>query len=201
MIAFLDLETTGLSESTDSILEVACIVTTDQLEEVAAYHSLVTPFARFHELDPFVRDMHTKNGLWDALTTSIAAQSLADVEKELAAFLRKHTVILGKDDKGRVTISRAPLAGNSIGFDRGFLKNWMPQAEAELHYRNFDVSSINILVQAFWPKVWEGRPRSVEAAHRAMDDVRESLETARYYARALGPAVLEPTQALTGTTL
>ena len=199
MLAFLDLETEGLSPAKHRVLEVACIVTDDALTEVARFHRVCRTPTQFYELDEFIRDMHTKNGLWKetqippSRTRTVTgdeytgAWGIEFVDGALAEFLRDHAVKLGKDDKGRPTVDRPQLAGNSIHFDRGFMKVHMPNAEAELHYRMLDVSSINELMRRANKPVWEGRPRTAEtAAHRAMPDAEESLRVCRYYAARFG---------------
>ncbi len=195
MLAFLDLETEGLIASKHHVLEIACIVTDDSFNEVARFHRVCKTTTKFSELDEYIRDMHTKNGLWEETKqpasscvvegrpTYTGAWGVGFLDEALAQFLREHAVKLGKDDKGRPTVDRPQLAGNSIHFDRGFLRQYMPEAEAELHYRMLDVSSINELMRRANPKVWEGRPRASEtAAHRAMPDAEESLRVCRYYA-------------------
>jgi len=188
MLAFLDLETTGLDPRKERILEVACIITDDKFVEVKRDGWLVRCDRQFHELDEYVRDMHTKSGLWKDLSVDEWGGTAIDaVDYQLAELLREHAVKLGKDDKGKVTLDRPQLAGNTISFDRAFMKMYLPNAEAELHYRNLDVSSINELMRRANPKVWEGRPRlSESAAHRAMADCEDSLTVCRYYAERVG---------------
>lgn len=213
-LAFTDLETTGLNADVEEILEVACIVTDDKLVEMARFHALVYPQHQFHELDDFVRDMHTKNGLWaelkgdtDVSGVNVYMGSAVSVEQQFAKFLREHTVKVYTVDgpKGPETrIDRSQLAGNTISFDRSFLKRHMPDAEAQLHYRNFDVSSLNEFARRFAPAVYDGRPRMPpSAAHRAMADAEDSLRVARYYAEKLGQTICPPTavEAPAGTLL
>lgn len=201
-LAFTDLETTGLNADQEEILEVACIVTDDKLVEVARFHGLVYPQHQFHELDDFVRDMHTKNGLWaelkgdtDVSGINVYMGSRRSVEQQFAKFLREHTVkvyMVAGPKGNEMRLDRAQLAGNTISFDRAFLKRHMPDAEAQLHYRNLDVSSLNEFARRFAPAVYEGRPKqSPSAAHRAMADAEESLNVARYYAEKLGPVAIE----------
>ena len=178
MLAFIDLETTGLDVEHDDILEVACLVIDDGLvTEVARYQAVVMACRESYAMPEVVRDMHTKNGLW-AEANQPSAKPLLIVDQELAAFLRSYGV---KYDA--TTIARPQLAGNGIHFDRGFMRRCLRRAEAELHHRQLDVTSINELMRRFCPAIYEKRPRPPQAAHRAMDDVLESLEVARHYAR------------------
>lgn len=193
-LAFTDLETTGLDPDAEEILEVACIVTDDKLVETARFHALVTPDRPFHRLGDFVRDMHTKNGLWKDLMENPHQMRACVVSDTFAEFLRLNTVKVYTGPKGdEIRLDRAQLAGNTISFDRAFLKRHMPNAEAQLHYRNFDVSSLNEFARRFAPAVYESRPKqSPSAAHRAMADVEESLRVARYYVEKLGTVLGGP---------
>lgn len=200
MLAFTDLETDGLDPRKHQVFEVACIITTDDLVEVARYHALIQPFSgdtfqpiQFHELDEFIRDMHTKSGLWEEIASTPGLPAASFVDNEFAAFLRKHAVKKLVDDKGRVKIDRPQLAGNTISFDRAFMKVHLPNAEAELHYRNLDCSSLNELARRFNPKLYDARPKVAEVAHRAMADAEESVRTAKYYASAISATILPPT--------
>lgn len=181
MLAFIDLETTGLDDAHDDVLEVACLVIDDRLTaEVAQYHAVVHTEREFFELPEVVRDMHTKSGLWAEVKDSKVARPIRQVDRELADFLRTHAVKIERD-AGRVTLVRPQLAGNGIHFDRGFMRRCLRRAEAELHHRQLDVTSVNELMRRFCPHVYEARPRPTESAHRAMDDVLESLAVARHY--------------------
>lgn len=205
MLIFLDLETTGLNPERDEILEVAAICVDDQLQEVARYTSLIRPHRPLFKLDEFVRDMHAKNGLLSELralpNTNILGSfpdpySQGHVDFMLAGFIRDHGVKFGKDEKGAVTISRPQLAGNTISFDRAFMKHWLPEAHAELHYRNLDVSSLNEMARRFWPTVYEAtkqsKPDGAGVEHRAMWDALCSLHQARAYRQLLGPVLEVP---------
>lgn len=181
MLAFLDLETTGLETDRDDVLEVACLVTDDRLTEVARYHAVVMACREFYALPEAVRDMHAKSGLWDE-ANGPDAKPLLLVDQELAKFLRDHAVKI--EDRGdRTTLSRPQLAGNGIHFDRAFMRRCLRRAEAELHYRQLDLTSVGEILRRFWPALHDDRPQSAESAHRAMPDVEESLAIARHYAR------------------
>jgi oligoribonuclease len=204
MLIVLDLETTGLDPQREEILEVAAIAVDDKLEEVARFETLVYPKRKLWEIDEYVRDMHTKNGLLEELRRY---NIIADVDRiygaagasaKLAAFIRQHGVKLGKDYKERdgkvvevITINRPQLCGNTISFDRAFLKQHMPEAHAELHYRNLDVSSLNEVARRFWPNVYEAtkqsKPDGEGKEHRAMWDAACSLAQLRAYTKLLRP--------------
>jgi oligoribonuclease len=183
MLAFLDLETSGLDVEHDDVLEVACLVIDDLLvQEVARYHAVVGTDREFYELPEVVRDMHTKSGLWVEVQDEKIARPIDQVDRELACFLREHAVKI-EQAANRTTLVRPQLAGNGIHFDRGFMRRCLRRAEAELHYRQLDVTSVNELMRRFCPAVYEARPKPSQSAHRAMDDVLESLSVARHYGR------------------
>ncbi len=179
LLAFLNLETTGLDVLNDDVLEVACVVITDDfLTEVARYHAVVMACREIYALPEVVRDMHVKSGLWDE-ANGPGAKPLLVVDRELAVFLREHAVKISDD---RSSIERPQLAGNGIHFDRGFLRRCLRRAEAELHHRQLDVTSVNELFRRSCPAIYDARPRSPQSAHRATADVEESLSVARHYA-------------------
>ena len=193
MIVFLDLETTGLDATKHSVLEVAAVVTDDTLVEVARFARVVrwqaseymlgehaTSRALHFGVDPVILQMHVENGLWMASATS--GNSLLEVEQDLAELIRQHCPDARSDDAR----TGPQLAGNTIDFDRAFLKDELPEVHALLHYRSIDCTTMNELAKRFWPKLFADRPRA-KGAHRAMSDVLESVETARYYAGALRP--------------
>ncbi len=187
MLVFLDLESTGLDPDRCHVLEVAAIITDDSLAEITRYERvLYWPSSTFHLtpaglaeswLDPIVTTMHEKSGLW--IESAASPHMRKSVDQELALFIAQHCEAVGEK-------SGPQLAGNTISFDRAFLKVHLPMTHATLHYRNLDVTSFNEMSRRFWPEVYAGRPRASNAAHRAMADCAESLECARYYARMLG---------------
>lgn len=205
MLVWTDLETTGLEPKCDSVLEVAAIVTDDQLNETARftrviYHPISEELAHLTaesteaefedaangtDIDLIVVKMHARNGLWKA-----SAQSpylLRTVDEEFAAFLLEHSIKLEPDkETGKMKPVKAQLAGSTISFDRGFMAEELPVALAELHYRNVDVSTLNELGRRFWPDVHARRPKKGDA-HRGMADIEESIAVCRYYLAALAP--------------
>jgi oligoribonuclease len=166
----MDLEMTGLDHTRDVIVEIATIVTDDELEVVAEGPDLVVhqPDDVLAAMDPFVRDMHTKSGLLDAIRASQV--TLEQAGAQTLAFIRQHV-----PDARSV-----PLCGNSIGTDRRFLAAYLPEIETYLHYRSIDVSSVKELVRRWYPKVRQGRPQK-QGLHRALDDIRDSIDELRYY--------------------
>ncbi len=166
----MDLEMTGLDPSIDVIVEIATLVTDDDLNIVAEGPDLVVhqPEERLVRMDPFVVDMHTRSGLLDAVRASTV--SLEEAGAETLAFLRAHVPTSGT----------VPLCGNSIGTDRRFLAAYLPEIEAYLHYRSVDVSSVKELVRRWYPAVRAARPAK-SGRHRALDDIRDSVDELRYY--------------------
>src|SRR5918993_1013897 len=166
----MDLEMTGLDPATDVIVEIATIVTDDELEIVAEGPDLVVhqPPEALVGMDPVVVDMHTSSGLLTAIAASTT--SLEEAGQATLAFIREHV-----PDPRTV-----PLCGNSIGTDRRFLAIHLPAIEEHLHYRSVDVSTIKELTRRWYPGALEAVPRKA-TAHRALDDIRESIEELRWY--------------------
>jgi len=166
----MDLEMTGLDHTRDVIVEIATIVTDDELNIVAEGPDLVVhqPDDVLARMDPFVVEMHTRSGLLDAIRASTV--TLEEAGAQTLAFIRQHV------PEPRTV----PLCGNSIGTDRRFLAQYLPEIENHLHYRSIDVSTIKELVRRWYPKVRQERPQKV-GNHRALDDVRDSIEELRYY--------------------
>ena len=170
MLVWLDLEMTGLEPERHAIVEIATLITDDDLAIVAEGPDLVVhqPAEVLAGMDEFVRVMHTKSGLLpkiQASTTTLEEAGAATLE-----FVKQHV-----PDARTV-----PLCGNSIGTDRRFLAKYLPELEDHLHYRSVDVSTIKELVRRWYPGVLKGRPEK-EGRHRALDDIRESVEELRYY--------------------
>jgi oligoribonuclease len=170
MLVWMDLEMTGLDHTSDAIVEIATLVTDDQLEIVAEGPDIVVhqPDEVLIKMDPFVVDMHTRSGLLDLIRTSTA--SLADAGAATLEFIRQHV------PEPRTV----PLCGNSIGTDRRFLAAYLPEIEEYLHYRSVDVSSIKELVRRWYPDVLAQRGWKA-GTHRALDDIRESVAELQLY--------------------
>jgi oligoribonuclease len=170
MLVWMDLEMTGLDHTTEVIVEIATIVTDDDLTIIAEGPDLVVhqPDDVLQRMDPFVVDMHTKSGLLEQIRGSTV--SLADAGAVTLDFIRAHV-----PEPGTV-----PLCGNSIGTDRRFLAAYLPEIENYLHYRSIDVSSVKELVKRWYPDIDANRPRG-QGSHRALDDIRESIREMAYY--------------------
>lgn len=174
MLAWMDLEMTGLDPSRHVIVEIATLITDDDLEIVAEGPDLVVHAteAELSEMDDFVVAMHTESGLLDKIRAS--PLSLADAGDQTLAFLKEHI----PEER------TVPLCGNSIGTDRRFLATYLPEIEDHLHYRSVDVSTIKELGRRWAPTVLKGAPDKA-GSHRALDDIRESIEELRYYRRTM----------------
>ncbi len=170
MLVWMDLEMTGLDHTKDVIVEIATLVTDDDLTIVAEGPDLVVhqPDEMLAAMDPFVVDMHTKSGLLEKIKASTI--TLEEAGAETLAFIREHAPIA----------RTVPLCGNSIGTDRRFLAAYLPEIEEHLHYRSVDVSSLKELVRRWHPEVLTQRGWK-QGSHRALDDIRESVSELQLY--------------------
>jgi oligoribonuclease len=166
----MDLEMTGLDPSVHTIVEIATLVTDDDLVIVAEGPDLVVhqPPEALAAMGDVVRRMHTSSGLLSQIEQSTL--TLADAGAATLAFIKEQV------PEPRTV----PLAGNSIGTDRRFLATWLPDIEDHLHYRSVDVSTIKELARRWYPDVLAAAPEKV-GHHRALDDIRESVAELRYY--------------------
>jgi oligoribonuclease len=170
----MDLEMTGLDPARDVIVEIASLVTDDDLNVVAEGPDLVVhqPPDVLERMGDVVRAMHTTSGLLDRIKASTT--SLDEAGRQTLEFLKTH-----------IPEARSvPLCGNSIGTDRRFLAAWLPDIENHLHYRSVDVSTVKELARRWAPDVLQAAPRKA-GHHRALDDIRESVEELRYYRQHL----------------
>ena len=161
---------TGLDPAKNVIVEIATIVTDDELNIVAEGPDLVVHATeeQLALMEPVVVEMHTKSGLLDQIRSSTL--SLEDAGAQTLAFIKEH-----------VPQPRSvPLCGNSIGMDRRFLDAYLPEIEQYLHYRSVDVSSVKELVRRWYPSVLN-QLRNKQGTHRALDDIRESVIELRHY--------------------
>ena len=169
-LVWLDLEMTGLDVTRHVIVEIAALVTDDQLEALDDGIDIVVaqPPEALAAMDDYVRTMHTRSGLLPEIAASTI--SLADAGAQTLAYVRGHVAHAGT----------APLCGNSIGVDRRFLDHQLPELDRYLHYRSIDVSSFKELCRRWYPDVYKRRPGKAEA-HRALADIKESIGELRYY--------------------
>lgn len=170
MLAWMDLEMTGLDPATDVIVEIATLITDDNLELVAEGPDLVVsaPPETLASMQQVVVEMHTNSGLLEEIKASTL--SLEAAGEMTLAFLKEHI------DKPH----SVPLCGNSIGVDRRFLAAQLPEVENFLHYRSIDVSTIKELARRWSPPAFRKAPQKAKG-HRALDDIRESLSELRHY--------------------
>ena len=170
MLAWMDLEMTGLDPTKDAIVEIATLLTDDDLAVVAVGPDLVvaTSPGQLSAMSDLVREMHTRSGLLAAIQSSTI--SLEEAGKATLEFLEAHIPEPGK----------VPLCGNSIGMDRRFLAAQLPEIERFFHYRSIDVSTVKELARRWLPEALAGAPRK-RGGHRAMEDVKESVAELAYY--------------------
>lgn len=172
-LVWIDCEMTGLDLGRDALVEVAALVTDGQLNVLGdGVDVIIRPTdAELDAMGDFVREMHTRSGLLDALADGT---TMADAEAQVLAYVLKHV----KEPR------KAPLAGNTISTDRAFLARDMPILEAHVHYRNVDVSSVKELARRWFPQAFYNSPAKT-GNHRALADIRESIEELRYYREAI----------------
>ena len=172
-LIWIDLEMTGLDPDTDTILEIATLVTDSQLNVLAEGPELAIrhPLARLEAMDDWNRNTHSRSGLWQRVLDSEV--DLARAEALTVEFLT-HWVPAGK----------SPICGNSIGQDRRFLVRHMPRLERYFHYRNLDVSTLKELARRWAPDVLAGVEKV--GAHTALSDIRESVKELAHYRRHMG---------------
>ena len=163
---------TGLDPDRHRILEIAALVTNDDLNLIAEGPDLVVfqPPEVLAEMDEKVRAMHDQSGLLQSVAESTL--DLAAAGHRTLAFLKEHIA-----EPGTV-----PLCGNSIGADRRFLARYLPEIEDFLHYRSIDVSTVKELARRWRPETYEQAPEK-DKNHRALDDIYESLKELRWYRR------------------
>lgn len=171
-LVWIDCEMTGLDLAKDALIEIAALVTDADLNVLGegvdvVIHADDTALANMPDI---VREMHANSGLTDEVRRSTV--TLAEAEEQVLDYIREHV----PDPK------TAPLAGNSIGTDRGYIARDMPTLDAYLHYRMVDVSSIKELVRRWYPRIYYAKPEK-GLAHRALADIKESISELAYYRR------------------
>ncbi len=164
---------TGLNLETDALVEVAVLVTDGDLNVLGDGFDVVIrpPAEALEAMGEFVTAMHRTSGLLAVLDSGC---SLSEAEGRVLDYVRQYVPDARK----------APLAGNTIGTDRAFLARDMPEFEAHVHYRNVDVSSLKELAKRWYPRIYFGSPAK-SGNHRALADIRESIEELRYYREAM----------------
>jgi len=167
-LIWVDLEMTGLDPDSDTVIEIASIVTDAQLNTIAEgpVIAIQCPETQLAAMDEWNTQHHNESGLVARVRAS--EYSLNDASMATLEFLKQH-----------IAAGKSPMCGNSIGQDRRFMVRHMPELEAYFHYRNIDVSSIKELVRRWQPDVLDGF--SKKGAHLALDDIRESVAELAYY--------------------
>jgi oligoribonuclease len=173
-LVWIDCEMTGLDLRRDALIEVAVLVTDAELTLLDDGLDIVihTSDDVLDTMVPFVREMHEASGLTDQVRASTI--TLGEAETAVLDYVKSHV----PDPK------TTPLCGNSIATDRGFLARDMPSLDDHLHYRMIDVSSIKELAKRWYPRVYQAQPAK-GLAHRALADIRESVQELAYYRRTL----------------
>ncbi len=173
-LVWIDCEMTGLDLTRDKLIEVAVLVTDSELHVLDPGLDLVISAddAALEGMVDVVTEMHAKSGLTDAVRASTL--TVAEAEQQLLAYVKRFV-------PERRT---APLCGNSIGTDRGFLARDMPELDDHLHYRMIDVSSVKELARRWFPRVYFAQPQK-GLAHRALADIIESVRELAYYRQTL----------------
>jgi oligoribonuclease len=174
LLVWIDCEMTGLDLAKDKLIEVAALVTDPELRVLGEGVDLVihADDAALDAMPEIVREMHTKSGLTDEVRKS--AITMDQAEAALLAYVKEFVP----------NPRAAPLCGNSIATDRGFIARDMPTLDSYLHYRMIDVSSIKELCRRWYPRVYFGQPVK-GLAHRALADIRESIRELEYYRRSI----------------
>ncbi|KUH97160.1 oligoribonuclease [Mycolicibacterium acapulense] len=171
-LVWIDCEMTGLDLKTDRLIEIAVLVTDADLNILGDGIDVVihTDDEALASMIPVVTEMHTRSGLIDEVKASTL--TVPEAEELVLDYIRTHV----KQAK------TAPLAGNSIATDRGFIARDMPKLDDYLHYRMIDVSSIKELCRRWYPRIYFGQPEK-GLAHRALADIHESIRELQYYRR------------------
>ncbi|MFI9718127.1 oligoribonuclease [Streptomyces sp. NPDC052396] len=172
-MVWIDCEMTGLSLSDDALIEVAALVTDSELNILGDGVDIVIrpPAEALTTMPEVVRQMHTASGL---LAELHGGTTLEEAQRRVLEYIREYVPEPGK----------APLCGNSVGTDRGFLLRDMPELERHLHYRIVDVSSVKELARRWFPRAYFASPKKA-GNHRALADIRESIAELRYYREAV----------------
>ncbi|MGW4420965.1 oligoribonuclease [Streptosporangium sp. NPDC004631] len=173
LLVWIDCEMTGLDLGRDALVEVACVVTDGELNQLDEGVNVVIkpPPEALEQMSEVVREMHTASGLLEVLGGGV---TLAEAEALVLDYIKGHI----PEPK------RAPLCGNSISTDRSFIARDMPGVDTFLHYRMIDVSSVKELARRWYPRVYFASPEK-QGGHRALADIVESIRELRYYRAAV----------------
>ena len=173
-LVWIDCEMTGLDLQRDALVEMAVLVTDGDLNVLGEGVDVVihADEAALAAMPPVVEEMHRRSGLTEEIRASRV--TVREAEEAVLAYVKKYVPEAGV----------APLAGNSIATDRGFLARDMPELDAHLHYRMIDVSSLKELARRWFPRVFYAKPEK-GLAHRALADIIESIRELQYYRRTL----------------
>lgn len=171
-LVWMDLEMTGLYPEKDRIIEIATLITDQHLNILAEGPVLAVnqPDSQLEQMDEWNRNTHGDSGLVDRVRASSITEQKA--EQLTLEFIRQH-----------VPRNTSPLCGNSICQDRRFLYRYMPDVQSYLHYRNLDVSTLKELAVRWRPEIIAGF--SKRNTHRALDDIKESIQELKYYRRTM----------------
>jgi oligoribonuclease len=172
---------TGLDLESDELVEIAVVITDYDLNILdPGINIVIKPDdSALENMGDFVRNMHTTSGLIEEIPNGV---SVAEAEYEVIEYILKFVPAEQK----------APLAGNTIGTDRGFIARYMPRLDNHLHYRNVDVSSIKELSRRWYPRAYFNSPAK-DGGHRALADILESIRELAYYRKAVFVADPGPT--------
>lgn len=167
-IVWVDCEMTGLDLEKDALIEIAVLVTDENLNLLGDGIDLVihTAVEKLEGMSSEVRNMHTESGLIEKIKDGVA---MSVAEEKILEYLSQYTAA-----------GKSPIAGNSIGMDRNFINRDMPKLGAFLHYRSVDVSSIKELARRWYPKVYFSAPKKT-GNHRALGDIQDSIAELKYY--------------------
>ena len=179
-LVWIDCEMTGLDLTVDELVEVAVVVTDFELKILdPGFDVVIRPSdAARAQMNEVVVKMHTSSGLLEAMDDGM---TLADAEQQVLEYIARFA-----------PAGQAPLAGNTIGTDRGFLAKYMPAVDGHLHYRSIDVSSIKELARRWYPRVYYNAPQK-HGGHRALADILESVRELDYYRHTVFAPLPGPT--------
>ncbi|WP_030534522.1 oligoribonuclease [Prauserella rugosa] len=169
-LVWIDCEMTGLDLAKDALIEIAVLITDAELNVLDEGLDLVihADDDALADMPDVVREMHAKSGLTEEVRRSTI--TVAEAERQVLDHIKRFVP----------DAQTAPLAGNSIGTDRGYIARDMPDLDAHLHYRMVDVSSVKELVRRWYPRIYYAKPEK-GLAHRALADIKESIAELRYY--------------------